>query len=588
MDKIVGKIVLLVSLVMQSVVMHADVTLRARDANGKPLEQIVIGREFIVEVVLDGEHSRVRNPIVDNLKSLNVVAQSTQMQTMNGVTTVSYRYTVIGEPLGVLTIGPVYVVHNNKKVESNVLTVAVVDHQLEQSDRTMVDDEALVMVRLVCDKKQVVVGETVRCSLQYLYKDERVNLIGVEEPRWGKCHVNKQGDSRATTELVDGVEYDCLTTSWDMHVMEPGTVTIPGVRADVQVPVSPRDRFDQYSFFFRTSHQKKRLYSNAVNLIVDPLPEYNGTVHAVGSFSQLKASLKPTVAKIGEGMVFSLSARWSKYCNIIEAPTILQIPEGFTSYDSKQSTTHVSPDEGVVSFEYIMQGMKPGDWEIPSQTFTYFDIKTRNYITLSSEPLSVTILGTALSRKNELGSSAGAQQVESGNITTANGQSDQHNDIHSIISNDIWYSRSVREIPLSFFLLLLLVPILGIIFFLLQSMWLWYKDKNELVIRKKRGFMLARRALQQAEQQHAAGQLYFIFIQLFVARFGLPESALSQDVIAERLARAGMLVDDIHAWNSFFSQIAELVFFNKTIDDQSAIALFTQAHAWLTVFEQTI
>jgi hypothetical protein len=44
------------------------------------------------------------------------------------------------------------------------------------------------------------------------------------------------------------------------------------------------------------------------------------------------------------------------------------------------------------SFEYIVQGMQEGEWEVPAQQFIFFDVENRSYKMLETAPLLVTVL----------------------------------------------------------------------------------------------------------------------------------------------------------------------------------------------------
>src|SRR5690606_5603374 len=112
----------------------------------------------------------------------------------------------------------------------------------------------------------------------------------------------------------------------------------------------------------------------------------------IGVFENIMAYIAPPVAKEGEGMVLTIEVNGEGNLSVIKIPE-LSMPSGLKYYDSNTTIIEAS-NEGEVSkkrFEFIVQGIQEGDWEIPEQSFVYFDIKKGSYVTLRTCPLSVSI-----------------------------------------------------------------------------------------------------------------------------------------------------------------------------------------------------
>ena len=45
----------------------------------------------------------------------------------------------------------------------------------------------------------------------------------------------------------------------------------------------------------------------------------------------------------------------------------------------------------VQTWEYVVQGLKPGTFTIPAQSIRFFDTNSRQYKTLKTEPLTITV-----------------------------------------------------------------------------------------------------------------------------------------------------------------------------------------------------
>ena len=147
-----------------------------------------------------------------------------------------------------------------------------------------------------------------------------------------------------------------------------------------------------FFMFMNVRADRKRVYSNAVKITVDPLPHHHRPVQAVGTFESLYAHITPPVAKEGEGMVFTLELTGNGNMHAIEIPT-LELPTALKYYDSNTTIINGQNNDECAKkrFEFIVQGMECGDWQIPEQLFVYYDIERQDFVTLRTSSLSVSI-----------------------------------------------------------------------------------------------------------------------------------------------------------------------------------------------------
>ena len=70
------------------------------------------------------------------------------------------------------------------------------------------------------------------------------------------------------------------------------------------------------------------------------------------------------------------------------------MPKELKYYESKQVALDPSMDNSKAGkrFEYIVQGLRVGSWEIPSQSFYYYDVVQRAYKELHSTPITITVM----------------------------------------------------------------------------------------------------------------------------------------------------------------------------------------------------
>ena len=138
-----------------------------------------------------------------------------------------------------------------------------------------------------------------------------------------------------------------------------------------------------------------------MRLKVKPLPT-EGRPEAfagdVGEYS-LNVTLEPRQVRANEAATLKISVRGEGNIKLINGPHV-SVPLDIERYDPKVSD-HIDKNGGVIqgekTFEYLLIPRVPGQQKIPAVEFAYFDPAKRQYNTLKSEPLELTVLkGTGI------------------------------------------------------------------------------------------------------------------------------------------------------------------------------------------------
>lgn len=582
MDKIVGKYGLMALILMHGFFAHADISLRVRDGNGRQVKEVVVGEPFILEVVLDGEHGSARNPTVEGLHFFAPAGRQTKMQTINGVTTFYYLYTLTAKKTGTYEIGPAETVYNGSKIKSKPLKIVAVE---EASSRSLNNSESVVM-RLMADKTRVVVGESIQCSLRLLCDSDSIVIQEVNQPEWQGFVVNSLGDPTKGTQEINGIQYNFVEWSWRLYAEKSGRIVIPATAVNFKEPVDGQESsFAHFSFFFSQRYKNRRVYSNQLTFDVDQLPAYAGQMHGVGLFFRFKADLKPSVAKQGEGMVLTLSLVRSYDSHLMKNPELVGIPQGLCAYHSRNYVVDQQNGLYLECIEYVMQGIKAGDWEIPEQTFTYFDIDSHTYKTLRTESILVTIFPSASNSEQPVKNNMNG--ADDNQIIIEDADNDQ--EIRPLNTKGLWYYQAQKSIPWFIFLIIVIAPIVSFLAVWFRKKWKYRINRRQPITNKKRAFVHARSALKKAEKNGLYAEVYPIFVSLFGSRGVINPSDNVHEKITRTLLNAGMPHDEYLAWDTFFSYSAQQMFFKKNdLKDYDYNALFKQAYEWLVVLEKII
>lgn len=176
-------------------------------------------------------------------------------------------------------------------------------------------------------------------------------------------------------------------------IKQPGEYTLKPAAQTVILMVGSSG----FGLFTQPNLEQRQIESRPLQLTVKPLPtappEFGG---AVGEFT-FSSKVVPTSAAPGEPITWTLelsgTGNW---------PDISGLPQREVSNDfqvvqpkSKRTMKEGTLFEGTVSEDVVLVPTKAGTYRLPPVRFCYFDPKTGTYKTIATEPVSITVTGTA-------------------------------------------------------------------------------------------------------------------------------------------------------------------------------------------------
>lgn len=577
MDKRIGNVFLIFLLLIGSVgATNAGVTLRITDMQGRALEQVAAGQPFMVEVDVADITSQVSAPTFKGDSDITLQFRGQQFITLNDKSSAKFSYQGQINVPGMYTLGPATVIQAGQPSDSNVMRITVGTTQKTISKQRTQEHEE-VLFELHVDKKHLFVGESTPVRLTFYYHEDTVALKNIIQPTFDGFIV--QGDVNRYTEgqeKIKGSLYNYVRWEWQLYPHKIGTVTVPAYGAEYEKLSANNHRFGLELFFAGRLNERLRAYSNAQSIQVDPLPPYNGLVTAVGHFKQVAATIEPSVAQEGEALVLAIEFEGEGDLDAIKTPELRAMPEALKYYDSKH---YIVPSEDAYQFpkkrfEYIVQGLRAGTWQIPAQEYVIFDVKKKTYKTFKTQPLTITIKPNTAIQKTT------TQHASENSVN--NVKNETADDLFALDESGSWYRvRERTALPLRLFILLSLLP--GI-YAVINMLWRIIKKRaslHEPALRAKKAFAHARSALATAQQSNDVTHIYPIIIQLIADRCQVDTKSVTQDFIEKKLQAAFSSLEYIK-WHDFFAQVVESAYSQKTTDITS---LFTQARTWIDKLE---
>ncbi|HRN78067.1 MAG TPA: BatD family protein [Candidatus Dependentiae bacterium] len=570
MDKNVGKLmtIAVIGLLYCACFLRAaDLELRALSMRGRPIDAIGIGEPFVLEVSLKDVSGRMPAPTLAQNQSYTINSTQQSFMIINGQRAYQYRYVVHMDAQGKHIVGPATIVHNGTTLTSNTITLEV-----DQSTESIKGQEAFL--RFVVDKERAVVGEQINCVLTFYYAKDSIELKTIEPPQFVRARlVGDLNKHTSGTEKINGTRYYYERWEWQLYPEASGTLIIPASRAEYEIEGK---RAYNMPFMMFSRAERKRIYSNAVQIEVAPLPPCKETVYAVGEFVSFEASVHPTVAKAGEALVLTLAIEGNGDMGALTIPQLSHMPDALRYYESKN---YIEPTHNhflVNKFEYVVQGMQEGEWTIPAQSFVYFDTKSRTYKKLTTIPLAVTVLPNAAIQQP-------AQTASDVIESTVEIDTPVEQQCMALDETDKWYPVHERHpLPWWLFFMVFFIPFYYVGFLLIRGAIRRYRAKSMQMVRAKNAFKLARAELDKARVHHDHAQVYVVMRQFFADRYMVAPTHVTQQFIIERLQSAGMSAHVINQWDEFFSIVVQQVFGDTHKNDDR---LFNDAQQWLILLE---
>jgi hypothetical protein len=562
----------------------ASLELRVQDVHGHRVNQIAVGQPFGVSVMIQGTDGKDVQPVI-RTRPTAALQRAGQNMTISGKDSIAIQNIYRGriDVPGAYTIGPATIVYQGNTISSNVVTLEVTDQPLG-SVRSGRDDKQDVFFELTTEARTAVVGQKIPIALTFYYRDKSVRAINVEQPASEQFTFKGNEHGVFSTQELQGVNYNVIR--WDCYIIpqNSGRIVIPAHCIDYDVEKRSGGRYNPLSFFFDSGYERKRAYSNAVTVTVDPLPSHRGPVLAIGVFESAKLTLEPSVAQEGQALVLSLDITGDTEWDAVKSPELSGLPDGLRCYDSKQymRQDHKATTLQAKRFEYVVQGVQPGKWHIPPQEFTVFDVSQRKYKTLRTEGVLVTI-----GKNSTVSAIRNIDKKDAVPAVVSDKPDLVQDDLLPINQQGPWSSiPGHAPIAMWLFIILALLPLVCIAVRRGYERWLVYRVSRIARYRSRRAFVIARHAIRQAQKSNDVCALYYIFIQLFADYYCVDRGQVSQ-LFMEHTLTACAVSDHLRAqWQEFFLKLSSYVF--GTHNKVTSQHLFTSAGAWVDLWEKVL
>lgn len=198
-----------------------------------------------------------------------------------------------------------------------------------------------------------------------------------------------------------------------LYPQKAGKLSIEPLMLDItmQAPTGRRDMFGRMEY----ANGTKKVSAGAKAITVKALPENGKPEDFTGAVGHFDFKVKPskTTLKSGESLQLEVSAAGKGNMKLFTLPKPV-VPNALEMYDPEHKenvTTPLTGMQGTISDTYTIVPQYKGTYTIKPLVFSYFDLNTKTYKTLSSEEIQITVLDGPMPNGGEATAAADKQAV---------------------------------------------------------------------------------------------------------------------------------------------------------------------------------
>lgn len=383
------------------------------------------------------------------------------------------------------------------------------------------------------------------------------------------------------------------TTIYRQFVLFPqqsGKLTIEPARFDASI-AQMLEVDDPFEAFFNGGNNyveiKKTLMTPRLEINVKPLPtgkpaNFSG---GVGEF-ELSSSVSTTQVKTNDAVTLKIVISGTGNLKLLSDPTI-EFPADFEVYDPKVDNKSRLTNEGLSGskvIEYLVIPRTAGIYKIPSVKFSYFDIKSRSYKTLSTEEYTINV------DKGE----GNAQQVIS-NFTNKEDLKVLNEDIRFIKQGNVKLTKKGEFFygTTNYWMFYIIPAFIFIVFFVIYRKRI-AANSNIAHMRTKKANKVAVKRLKLAGKLLSENKKNEFYDEVLKALWGyisdklnIPLSRLSKDNVEEELQNYGVKEELIQEFIAALNN-CEFARFAPGNDNQAMDKVYTASLEVISKMENSI
>ena len=377
-----------------------------------------------IDFTMNDDGDNFTPPSFEGFRIVGGPSQQVSQSWINGRSSFnkSYSYFLLPTQKGTLIIKQAAVEINGQIYKTNPIKInvtAAVEQPRDPNDAPQVSvDDAIHLVAEI-SKGNPYVNEpiTVVYKLFFSYNIGITNWRELNKPKyndfWSQNIDIKQLVAEEGRYNGEKFRYVVLRKTV-LYPQKSGKLEIEplSLDIDVQVPTNRRNIFGQAQLV----EDNKRVSAGSKTINVKPLPESGKPDDFSGAVGRFNFAAKPskTTLKNGESLDLVVSVSGTGNLKLFTLPKPV-VPSSLEMYDAvhdEKVQTPLSGMNGKISDSYTIIPQFKGKYPIKPMSFTYFDLSTYKYKTITSPEILITVLDGPSASDNAVAANTGVSKMK--------------------------------------------------------------------------------------------------------------------------------------------------------------------------------
>ena len=356
-----------------------------------------------IDFVMNMDGDNFNQPSFEGFRIIAGPSQQVSQSWVNGKSSFekTYSYYLLPQQKGTLIIKQASIEYNGQIYKTSpikIIVTADVEQPKDPNDTQISADDNIYLVADI-SKTNPYINEpiTVVYKLYFSYSIGITNWRELDKPKYNDFWSQNIDIKQLVGEegMFKGEKYRFVVLRKTvLYPQKSGKLVIEplSLDIDVQLPTNRRDMFGRVV----VTNGNKRVSAGAKTIAVKALPEtgkpedFSG---AVGKFD-FKVTPSKTNLKNGESLDLVVSVTGSGNMKLFNLPKPV-VPNSLEMYDavhSEKVNTTLSGMSGKISDSYTIIPQFKGNYPIKPMQFSYFDLVSRTYKTITSPEIMINVL----------------------------------------------------------------------------------------------------------------------------------------------------------------------------------------------------
>lgn len=492
----------------------------------------------------DGDNFVPPNFEASGFKVVGGPSQSVSQSWINGRSSFnkSYIYVLLPTQKGVLTIRQAAIeingqIYKTSPVKINVTNAVEIPKDPNEMPAISADDNLYLVADISKTNPYLNEPITVVYKLYFSYNIGISDWRELNKPKYNDFWSQNIDIKQLVAEegMFKGQRYRFVTLRKTvLYPQKSGKLEIEPLSLDIdcQVPTNRRNFWGQPLM----TEDSKRVSAGSKIINVKPLPEAGKPEDFTGAVGRFAFKVNPskTVLKNGESFDLDVSVAGTGNLKLFSLPKPT-VPSALEMYDpvhDERVTTPLSGMTGKIADKYTIIPQYKGNYQIKPLRFTYFDLGSHSYKTITSQTININVLdgpGIASTTEKTNPGEVAKTRLET---TKSFAYNKQKTTLHSVERNDFLGS--------GLFYSLVFLPFLAIPFFVVAKKKKEAMDKDIVGNKMRKSNALAKKYLSDAKKHLGHKEPFYIALEkalhnFLKAKLHIETSEISKDKIRELL-----------------------------------------------------